>query len=72
MFSIVAVAMYEAAAWWSSVVEQVHERPPGEHAYKAFLIIAILLALVVLIVTCLDIKKLTGKTFLVSIRKSAF
>ena len=60
VFSIVAVAMYESGATW------LKERPPGEHTYEAFLIIAIILALVVLVVTCHDIKKLTGKTFLVS------
>jgi len=59
VFSIVAVAMYESSATWPK------ERPSGEHTYEAFLIIAILLALVVLIVTCLDIEKLTGKTFLI-------
>ena len=61
MLAIVAVALYE-----SKEAVQVDKRHSREHTYEAFLIISILLALVVLIVTCLDIERLTGKTFLVS------
>jgi len=59
VLSIVAVALYE------SVAGAVSSRGSQEQTYEAFLIIAILLAIVVLVVTCLDIESLTGKTFLI-------
>merc|ERR1712133_233307 len=57
--SIVAVGLYE------SKTGAIDKRASKEQTYEAFLVISILLALVVLIVTCVDIESLTGKTFLI-------
>merc|ERR1711990_759120 len=54
---VIAVALYEVVAG--------DRRAHNYNAYEAMLIIAIILALVVLIVTCMDVERITGKTFLI-------
>jgi len=58
---IIALSLYEAPLKGSM---KGRSQSPRENTYEAFLIIPILLALVVLIVTCADIEKLKTKTFL--------
>jgi len=57
---VIAVALYEAGVG-SLKRSNLH----NENTYEAMLIIAIILALVVLIVTCMDVERVTGKTFLI-------
>jgi len=56
---VIAVALYEVVA------PATDKRGDNYNAYEAMLIIAIILALVVLIVTCMDVERITGKTFLI-------
>jgi len=58
---VIAVALYEVAAGDT----ETEKRGDSYNAYEAMLIIAIILALVVLIVTCMDVERITGKTFLI-------
>lgn len=57
---IIAVALYEVQA-----PKVGSYREPECDTYEAMVIIAIILAIVVLIVTCLDVESVTGKTFLI-------
>jgi len=59
---IIALSLYEAPLKGST---KGRSQSPRENTYEAFLIIPILLALVVLIVTCADIEQLKTKTFLI-------
>jgi len=57
---VVAVGLYESLVG-SANRSGAHE----QNTYEAFLIISILLALVVLVVTCMDIEQVKTKTFLI-------
>jgi len=59
---IIALGLYEAPY---KGVTKGRSQIPRENTYEAFIIIPILLALVVLIVTCADIERLKTKTFLI-------
>lgn len=73
VMSIVAIIVTISAIIAAALLESVDYRGIVEllkyldytNAYLAMLIIAIILALVVLIVTCLDVESATGKTFLI-------
>jgi len=57
--AIIAIACYESAA------PEIKLRGDHANTYEAFLVIAVILALIVLIVTCMDVESVTGKTFLI-------
>jgi len=57
---IIAVGLYEAPYGG-----QTGDRVADRNTYEAMIIIAILLALVVLVVTCADIEQVKTKTFLI-------
>ena len=58
---ILAISLYE----YDPPSAPPRDRSSLGHAYEALLIVAILLALVVVVVTCLNNANLTGKTYLV-------
>jgi len=66
VMSIVAIILTISAIIAAALLEAVgYKRSDYTNTYLAFLIIAIILALVVLIVTCVDLESVTGKTFLI-------
>jgi len=68
VMSIVAIVLSVAAIIAVACYESVNgsgTRGNYENTYEAFLVIAIILALIVLIVTCMDVESVTGKTFLI-------